>query len=160
MKSHTKAVVVQNRFAVLAMFCGLGLSALVPTVAGADQTPSKDMKSMPMDHSKMEGMKHMDGMSMTGDVDHDFAANMKMHHQMGIDMAKTEIKNGKDPKMVKMAKAIVATQTKESSAFDKYLAAHKSSMPDGMKMPEKEAMPEGMSMPDKKAMPDGMSMPK
>ncbi|TAM26633.1 MAG: DUF305 domain-containing protein [Nevskiaceae bacterium] len=120
--------------------------------ANADDKSAMDKKSMPMDHSKMDhsnmdGMKHMAGMSMTGNADVDFAANMKMHHQMGIDMAKAEIKNGKDPQMVKMAKAIVATQTKESAAFDKYLAANKATMPDDMEMPEKKAMTDGMSMP-------------
>lgn len=153
MKPQTKlASPNQKKSSVFFAACAISLLALASTTAGAQQNPPADMKSMPMDHSKMDhanmdGMKHMEGMSMTGNADYDFAANMKMHHQMGIDMANAEIKNGKNPQMVKMAKAIVATQTKESAAFDKYLAANKATMPDGMKMPEKKAMPEGMSMP-------------
>lgn len=153
MKTQTQALCIPHKnSSLLAAVCALSLLALAPMAAHADDKSAMDKKSMPMDHSKMDhskmdGMKHMEGMSMTGNVDYDFAANMKMHHQMGIDMAKAQIKNGKSPQMVKMAKAIVATQTKESAAFDKYLAANKASMPDGMKMPANESMPAGMSMP-------------
>jgi uncharacterized protein (DUF305 family) len=35
----------------------------------------------------MGGMKHMEGMSMTGDADYDFAANMRKHHQMAVEMS-------------------------------------------------------------------------
>lgn len=136
-----------NKSSSFAAVCALGLLALAPTVSMAQEAPAMDMKSMPMDHSKMDGMKHMEGMSMTGNADYDFAANMKMHHQMGIDMAKAEVKNGKNPQMVKMAKAIVATQTKEAAAFEKYLAANKAAMPADMKMPDHKAMPESMPMP-------------
>jgi len=158
MKAQTQATCTPHKkSSLLAAVCALSLLALAPMAASADDKSAMDKKSMPMDHSKMDhskmdhsnmdGMKHMDGMSMTGNTDVDFAANMKMHHQMGIDMAKAEIKNGKDPQMVKMAKAIVATQTKESAAFDKYLKANKATMPDDMEMPEKKAMTDGMSMP-------------
>lgn len=153
MKAQTQATCTPHKkSSLLAAVCALSLLALAPMAANADDKSAMDKKSMPMDHSKMDhskmdGMKHMEGMSMTGNVDYDFAANMKMHHQMGIDMAKAQIKNGKSPQMVKMAKAIVVGQTKESAAFDKYLMANKASMPDSMKMPEKKDMPEGMSMP-------------
>ena len=153
MKAQTQATCTPHKkSSLLAAVCALSLLALAPMAANADDKSAMDKKSMPMDHSKidhskMDGMKHMEGMSMTGNVDYDFAANMKMHHQMGIDMAKAQIKNGKSPQMVKMAKAIVVGQTKESAAFDKYLMANKSSMGDGMKMPANESMPAGMSMP-------------
>lgn len=153
MKAQAQATCTPHKkTSLLAAVCALSLLALAPMAANADDKSAMDKKSMPMDHSKidhskMDGMKHMEGMSMTGNVDYDFAANMKMHHQMGIDMAKAQIKNGKSPQMVKMAKAIVVGQTKESAAFDKYLMANKSSMGDGMKMPANESMPAGMSMP-------------
>jgi len=158
MKAQTQATCTPHKkSSLLAAVCALSLLALAPMAANADDKSAMDKKSMPMDHSKMDhskidhskmdGMKHMEGMSMTGNVDYDFAANMKMHHQMGIDMAKAQIKNGKSPQMVKMAKAIVVGQTKESAAFDKYLMANKASMPDGMKMPANGSMPAGMSMP-------------
>lgn len=90
-------------------------------------TDAPSMTTGSMDSSKMgdmKGMKGMDGMSMTGDADYDFAVNMKKHHQMALDMAQGEVKDGKNPQMVKMAKSIIATQTKEIAAFDRWLAAN------------------------------------
>ena len=77
------------------------------------------MSSDTMDHSKMKGM------SMTGDTDYDFAANMRMHHQMAVDMSQAELKNGKNPQMLLMAKDIIAAQKKEIATFDKWMKAHK-----------------------------------
>ena len=73
----------------------------------------------------MGGMKHMDGMSMTGDADYDFAANMRKHHQMAVDMSEAQLKKGKDADMLKMAKSIIAAQKKEIAELDRWLAAHK-----------------------------------
>ncbi|PMV97108.1 DUF305 domain-containing protein [Pseudomonas sp. GW456-12-10-14-TSB6] len=84
-----------------------------------------------MDHSKkdgmkdMGGMKHMEGISMTGDVDYDFAANIRMHHQMAVHMSQAELKNGKDPQMLQVAKDIIAAQKKENAVFDRWMKAHK-----------------------------------
>ncbi|EIT67763.1 MULTISPECIES: DUF305 domain-containing protein [Hydrocarboniphaga] len=73
----------------------------------------------------MGGMKHMDGMSMTGDADYDFAANMRKHHQMAVDMSEAQLKKGKDADMLKMAKSIIVAQKKEIAELDRWLAAHK-----------------------------------
>ena len=102
----------------------VGVGALVT----ATETKEHDDTSMPikqMDHSKMGGMKHMEGMSMTGDVDYDFAANMRMHHQMAVDMSQAELKNGKNPQMLQMAKDIIAAQKKEITVLDQWMKAHK-----------------------------------
>ena len=113
------------------------LSALTMAVAVMVSTPAcskdpepsknddKSMSSQSMDHSKMGGMKHMEGMSMTGDTDYDFAANMRMHHQMAVDMSEAQLKNGKNPEMNRMAKDIIAAQKKEIATLDQWLAAHK-----------------------------------
>ncbi|MDM4771390.1 DUF305 domain-containing protein [Solimonas sp. SE-A11] len=73
----------------------------------------------------MGGMKHMEGMSMTGDADYDFAANMRKHHQMAVEMSEAELKKGKNPEMLEMAKNIIAAQKKEIAELDRWLAAHK-----------------------------------
>lgn len=115
--------------------------ATAPTWAMANDAakPGAAPSTMtPMDHSKMEGMKHedcpkhMEGMSMTGDVDHDFAANMRMHHQMAIKMSQAEVKNGKNPQIVQMAKDIITAQNKEIIVLDKWLAAHKKTTHDAV----------------------------
>ena len=117
----------RSRLLACAMAIAAAVTAVTPMWANADESPHEhDAKSMPSGHhSKMGGMKHMEGMSMTGDVDYDFAANMRMHHQMAVDMSQAQIKNGKDPEMLKMAKGIIAAQKKEITELDRWLAARK-----------------------------------
>lgn len=79
------------------------------------------MRSMEVMHQKMSGMQ------MTGNHDHDFAMMMRSHHQAGIDMAKAQLKNGKDPQMQAMAKKIISDQTKEIKKLDQWLEKHKAS---------------------------------
>jgi uncharacterized protein (DUF305 family) len=81
--------------------------------------------SQQMMNSMMDGMKEMQSMKMTGDVDRDFASMMRMHHQKGIEMAQAEIKNGKDEKMKAMARKIAEDQGKEIKQFDEWLASRK-----------------------------------
>jgi uncharacterized protein (DUF305 family) len=64
-------------------------------------------------------------MPMTGDADVDFATMMREHHQMALPMARTELKDGKDPAMRRMARHVIDAQTKEIAQFDRWLAAHK-----------------------------------
>ena len=82
-----------------------------------------DMKSMMKDMNDKMG-----SMTMSGNQDVDFATMMRMHHQGAIDMAQVELKSGKEPKMRKMAKDIVAAQKKEIAEIDKFLASHGHSM--------------------------------
>lgn len=86
-----------------------------------DMAGHEMMQSMEAMHQKMSSMQ------MTGDHDHDFAMMMRSHHQAGIDMAKAQIKNGKDPQMQAMAKKILSDQTKEIKKLDQWLAKHKAS---------------------------------
>lgn len=100
------------------------LAAAFPLTSSAD--PAKDGSHAAahgsMDHSSMN-MK-MPGMSMTGDANHDFAKNMRMHHQMGVDMAKKYLKEGDDAKLKEKAQKIVSGQNKEIAEFDQWLAEH------------------------------------
>ena len=78
-----------------------------------------DMKSMMKDMNDK-----MASMAMSGNQDVDFAMMMRIHHQGAIDMAQVELKAGKEPKMLKMAKDIVAAQKKEIGEIDRFLASH------------------------------------
>lgn len=120
--------------------CAIAMAAAVmaaaPMWANANDPAKHDSRPMSagqMDKSTMGGMKHMDhGMSMTGDADYDFAANMRKHHQMAVDMSQTELENGKDPKMLDMAGDIIAAQKKEIAQLDQWLGANKKAMPQKM----------------------------
>jgi len=65
----------------------------------------------------MAGMKKMEqemkAAPMTGNPDVDFAAMMIPHHQGAVDMAKTQLKYGKDEKLRAMATTIIESQEKE-----------------------------------------------
>lgn len=78
-----------------------------------------DMKAMMKDSSDK-----MASMQMTGKPDIDFAMMMRIHHQGAVEMAKTELKDGNEPQMKKMAKGIISAQKREIAEFDKFLAKH------------------------------------
>lgn len=80
------------------------------------------MKGMDMQSMMKDSNDKMSGMKMTGNADVDFAMMMRMHHQGAIDMAQTELRDGKAPEMRKMAKDIIAAQKKEIAQLDKFLA--------------------------------------
>jgi uncharacterized protein (DUF305 family) len=61
---------------------------------------------------------------MTGNADADFAMMMRMHHQGAFDMSEAQLRSGKDPEMLEMAKKIIADRKKEIAQFDKYVAKH------------------------------------
>ena len=58
----------------------------------------------------------------TGDVDVDFAQGMLPHHQGAIDMARIEMKYGKDPEMRRLAKGVLDTQQREIESMRGWLA--------------------------------------
>jgi|GEM_PF-1552709 uncharacterized protein (DUF305 family) len=86
-------------------------TTLIGVVHADDHTSMKGSDSLT--HSMQDGMKKMDAMKMTGDVDKDFAMMMKMHHQQALDMAQIEIDQGKSPEMKAMAKNIISAQKKK-----------------------------------------------
>lgn len=77
----------------------------------------------------MEGMsasmnamyRDMAAAPMNGDPDHDFAVMMTPHHQGAIDMAKMELRFGKDPVIRRLAQEILAGQQSEMDAMKLWL---------------------------------------
>jgi uncharacterized protein (DUF305 family) len=81
--------------------------------------PSHELHaSMQKGHEKMMQMK------MTGDVDHDFAQMMMMHHQSGVEMADIELAKGGDEAMKAMARKIKESQEREIKEFKAWLSKH------------------------------------
>lgn len=93
-------------------------------LANADD-PSNIKGSDTMSRTMHDGMKEMESMKMSGDVDKDFAMMMKMHHQQALVMAQLEIDQGKSSEMKAMAKKIITGQKKEISKFDAWLSKQK-----------------------------------
>jgi uncharacterized protein (DUF305 family) len=100
-----------------------------PSPSAAASMPMDSMKGMPGHHdmkqSMAKGMRAMQNMPMTGDIDKDFAMMMKVHHQQALDMAQMELEQGKSAEMKAMAAQIVKAQKKEIAQFDRWLARQK-----------------------------------
>ena len=104
----------------------------MPGLAVAQSAPSNAMNSMamkgpssPADKAFMESMQAMMKnmkTKATGNADTDFVQMMMPHHQGAIDMAKVELKYGKDPELLKLAGDIVAAQEKEIAEMKAWLA--------------------------------------
>lgn len=110
------------------MSSGSGMMAKPATAASAGMDNGKMPMGQPMGQggdmkSKMDEMQsQMMAMKSTGNPDVDFAMMMRMHHQGAITMAETQLRDGKNQQMKKMARDIIAAQKKEIAVFDKYLA--------------------------------------
>ena len=68
--------------------------------------------------------KMMAGMEAkpSGDVDRDFVAMMIPHHQGAIEMARLELRYGRDPRLRRLAQGIVVEQSQEIALMRDILA--------------------------------------
>ncbi|SAL03320.1 hypothetical protein AWB77_06760 [Caballeronia fortuita] len=119
---------------ILATLCSA--SAIAQSAAPAsDAMPGMNMEQHapnPTDVSSTAAFqaadqKMMSGMSSieyTGDADRDFVAHMIPHHRGAVEMAKVELKYGKDAKLRKLAREIVAAQNKEIAFMKQWLEQH------------------------------------
>jgi uncharacterized protein (DUF305 family) len=57
------------------------------------------------------------GIRPSGDVDTDFVAMMVPHHQGAIEMARAELRHGRNEPLRRMAQEIIVTQTQEITAM-------------------------------------------
>src|SRR5689334_22361537 len=60
----------------------------------------------------------------SGNSDADFVALMVPHHQAAIEMAKSELLNGKDPQMRRVAQEIIIDQQSEIELMQLWLKQH------------------------------------
>ena len=63
----------------------------------------------------------MGEVKQSGDNDVDFVRMMLPHHQAAIDMAKTQLLNGKDPQMRRLAQEIITDQQLEIELMRRWL---------------------------------------
>jgi uncharacterized protein (DUF305 family) len=83
--------------------------------APSDPPSTKEFKET---HMKMMRDMHM---IFTGNADVDFMRGMIPHHQGAIDMAKVELKHGKNPEARKLAEKIIKDQEKEIAQMQAWL---------------------------------------
>jgi len=96
---------------VLLFSCGTLLAQTPPS----DINWSELVASMDKMHMAMGAVKR------SGDSDVDFVRLMLPHHQAAIDMAKTQLLHGKDPKMRRLAQEIITDQQLEIELMQRWL---------------------------------------
>lgn len=104
----------------------VGRAMLASMLAFAGAATAEDIVA-PQDPGSGVAERHTDkigAVPMTGDLDYDFATMMRKHHQDGIEMAKNELKNGKDTTMQALARKIVDAQQKEVAEINEWLSTH------------------------------------
>ena len=86
--------------------------------------PSPSIAAESFSSLMMQAMEHMHrDMSIvpSGDPDRDFAAMMIPHHQGAVDMAKVELRFGKDPVLRRLAQGIIVEQLQEIEVMQREL---------------------------------------
>jgi uncharacterized protein (DUF305 family) len=97
-----------------------GVTRAAASAPSGMSEPAASRAKSPFDVENSAAMaRMMAGMDAnpTGDVGHDFVAMMVPHHQGAIDMAKTELRYGRNEQLLRIAQQIVLEQLQEIAAM-------------------------------------------
>jgi DUF305 family protein family protein len=90
---------------------------LAALLLGAPAARADEARFLSENDTAMRTM--MAGMNVkpTGDVDRDFVIMMSAHHQGAIDMARAELRHGRNERLRRLAQEIIVTQQQEIAAM-------------------------------------------
>ena len=111
-----KKAINLNRFSMIASLCLLSVFLCITLLAANGEQHTEhcaERKSMLL--KMMDSMMtEMDSVSLDASVSGDFLRQMIPHHQGAVEMAEYEIKYGKSPEMIRLARKIVTAQQQET----------------------------------------------
>ncbi|MFT3856898.1 MAG: DUF305 domain-containing protein [Aquabacterium sp.] len=120
-----------NALPRLVLLCG-ALAVSCATHVGIAQAASNDpnpQTSTPtpatVEQAMKDGMQAMQAIPISGDVDKDFAALMKAHHEQAVKMAEVEVRDGRSPELKAMARKMIRDQKREVDMLGKWLQEHR-----------------------------------
>ncbi|MBN9563023.1 MAG: DUF305 domain-containing protein [Alphaproteobacteria bacterium] len=125
---------------------GLILTGGLALTTGADVVPDSAAEAPFLAENQAAMDKMMAGMAIkpSGDVDRDFSAMMIPHHQGAIDMARAELRYGRNEQLRRIAQEIIVEQQQEIAAMRLAL---------GQKLPPSVAAPDQLSAAAPTSMP-------
>lgn len=100
------------------------MAPAAPAPAPAAPAPAAESEASQALMAAMQRMNTDMNGPMTGDPDQDFVMMMLPHHQGAIDMARVELKWGTDPELRRLAREIIAAQTKEIAFMRRWQARY------------------------------------
>lgn len=113
----------QSRFLTIAGLCLLSVFLCIPLLAADGEqhkehhAEKKNVLLRMMDSM----MTEMESVPLDASVSGDFLRQMIPHHQGAVEMAEYEIKYGKSPEMIRLARKIVTAQQKEIAEMEAML---------------------------------------
>src|SRR3981189_1208374 len=102
-----------SRLAALLLFALVVGGAAATAARASDRNPGTADGFRAMMNDVVARMHAAMNVPFTGDADRDFARMMIPHHQGAIDMARAELRYGKDERLKRLAQEIIVSQQQE-----------------------------------------------
>ena len=111
---------IRTTLAALVLSC-TAASAQMPAMGPSTTPDSPSTAGYKQAMATMtKGMDH----TYSGNADRDFVIGMLPHHQGAVDMARVELRYGRDTSLRRLARQIIISQTKEQVFMRHWLAQH------------------------------------